>query len=89
MERATAEAPAPETTTEPTEPPTPSIRAPVVLAVCCGAAGFVLSLSLYDGFSASALRTNPGAWVELFVLQPVLLSLGVAGVGGGVWSLTE
>lgn len=89
MERATAEAPAPETATEPSEPPTPPIHAPAVIAFCCGAASLVLSLSLYDGFSASALRTNPAAWVELFVLQPVLLSVGVAGIAAASWSLAE
>jgi hypothetical protein len=89
MERATAEAPAPETATEPAEPPTLPIHAPAVLAFCCGAASLVLSLALYDGFSTSALWTNPAAWVELFVLQPLLLSVGVAGTAAGGWSLAE
>lgn len=89
MERVTAEATAPETTTEPSEPPTLPIRSPAVLVFCCGAASLVLSLSLYDGLSASALRTNPAAWVELFVLQPFLLSVGVAGIAASGWSLAE
>ena len=89
MERATAEAPAPETTTEPPEAPALRTNAPAVVAVCCGAACLALSLSLYDGFSAAALRTDPAAWVELFVLQPFLLSVGFAGMVGGGWSLAE
>lgn len=89
MER-TASQPAPgDTAAESIARPTIPVRLAGLLALGLAAGSFLLAFAAYDALPASATSTGPVAWVELFVLLPTLLSVGVVAAGGGLSLLTE